>query len=298
MMKRFCLCLMLAVTAQPALARDDAPYYGPMKRWHGIGYKFGYEDRVEKDGSWRIDTALRGRGEAVDMALYRAAERARDAGYRYVFLLGGRGYTSPGISAATIYARPSAEAVAPTGCRSKRATTCYTADVAEILRILGGPDGLQPGVAIVDHRDEYGREVFLSGYGTGGIARLNPGGVAHHGIMTTVDGNVTIRVAGPAPASRPAPPTVDVTGKVSGKVSGDVAATDRAVMPTPTRVATPMPVRAPVTIMASSRAASMASSMAGARNGTVTAEERFARALKAARPISGGDPRQGWTISD
>ena len=50
-----------------------------------------------------------------------------------------------------------------------------SADVAEVLRILGGPDGTQPGVAIVDHRDEYGREVFLSGYGTGAIAALAAG---------------------------------------------------------------------------------------------------------------------------
>ena len=163
------LLAALAPLPSPAAAGDDAPYYGPMKRWHGIGYKFGYEDRTEPDGSWRIDVAIHGRGEAVDMALYRAAERARDEGYRYLFLLGGRGRRSPGVDAATLYARPSREAVAPVGCRPGPKTSCYTASVAELLRILGGPGGTQPGVAIVDHRDRYGRAVILSGYGTGAV---------------------------------------------------------------------------------------------------------------------------------
>ena len=157
-----------------------------MKRWHGVGYKFGYEDRIEKDGSWRVDAAVHGHGDAIDMALYRVAERARSEGYRYVFLLGGNGSRSPGIDAATVYARPSHEGVPPLGCRSKKITSCYTADVAEVLRILDGPGGTRPGVPIADHRDELGREVFLSGYGTGGIATLVPGGVARSQVTTIV----------------------------------------------------------------------------------------------------------------
>lgn len=266
-MKRLCFCLMLAVTAQPAWAAGDAPYYGPMKRWHGIGYKFGYEDRIEKDGSWRIETAIHGRGEAIDMALYRAAERARDAGYRYVFLLGGKGYTSPGISGATLYARPSNDAIAPTGCRSRKPTACYTADVAEVLRILGGPDGTQPGVAIMDHRDEYGREVFLSGYGTGGIASTRPGGVTGGGIQTIIDGRVAIRSTGAAPAARPMAPA-------------SIVATGARVAVVPLRPAY-------VPIGGSTR-----------DSGMPTADERLQQALKAARPIRGHNAKQGWTISD
>ena len=35
-------CLLLLAIAQPAWAGgDEAPYYGPAKRWHGIGYKLG-----------------------------------------------------------------------------------------------------------------------------------------------------------------------------------------------------------------------------------------------------------------
>lgn len=265
-MKHFWPCLMLLAIAQPAWAGDrDAPYYGPMKRWHGIGYKFGYEDRTEKDGSWRIDAAIHGRGDAIDMALYRAAERARDEGYRYVFFLGGRGSKSPGIDAATVYARPSHEATPPSGCRFRKAASCYTADVAEVLRILGGPGGTQPGVPVADHRDEFGREVFLSGFGTGGVASLVPGGVARSYVTTIVEnrskaGAGTIAPAMPMAAPvfvAPARPTVAVASPTS--IEGAVAPSNSIER---------------------------------------AAKRRFENALKANQPVRGRDPKQGWTISD
>lgn len=263
-------CLLLLAIAQPAWAgRDEAPYYGPMKRWHGIGYKFGYEDRIEKDGSWRIDAAVHGRGDAIDVALYRVAERARDEGYRYVFLLGGNWSKSPGMDAATLYARPSREAVAPVGCRSRKATTCYTADVAEVLRILGGPDGTQPGVAIVDHRDEYGREVVLSGYGTGAIAAL-AGGRPGGSLMKTFDGRLVITE--PAPAVPRGVMPVAPVGPVATRVS-------------------PPPAR-PIAIVALSQVPAPQGSERW------TADENFRRTREANLPVRGGDARQGWTISD
>lgn len=156
-----CLLVLAAVQPVSALAAS-APYYGPMKTWTGLGFK----DAVEKDGTWRIEAGTRGR-EPVDLAMYRAAERARDAGYAYVELLGGIERHGPAGYSATLYARPSHSPAMPAVCRSKRKGTCYTADVGEVLRILGGPDGTQPGVAIVDHVDADGSQVFLSGYGTG-----------------------------------------------------------------------------------------------------------------------------------
>jgi hypothetical protein len=208
-MKRFWSCLVLLAVTQPAWAgADDAPYYGPMKRWHGIGYKIGYEDRTEKDGSWRIDAAIHGRSDAIDMALYRAAERAHDLGYRYLFLLGGKGSKTPGIDMATVYARPSHEAVPPIGCRSKKVTSCYTADVMEVMRILGGPDGTQPGIPILASRDEFGRDVFLSGYGTGGVASLVPGGKARSYMTTVVENGSNSRRSKAAPIALAAPDPV------------------------------------------------------------------------------------------
>lgn len=266
-MKRLLLCAIVLAAPGVAWAGDDAPYYGPMQRWHGIGYTFGYRDKVERDGTWRIDTAIHGRGEAIDMALYRAAERARDAGYRYVFLLGGESRTTPGVKAATLYARPSRDAVAPTGCRSRKVTTCYTADVGELLRILGGPDGLQPGVAIVDHRDEYGRAVTLSGYGTGAVVATLPAGRQPRQTMIVTDGRVQIRSSSPVPLASPVAPVPFVPAP-------------RPLPPYPAVVArTPDP-----------RPAAPSSGR--------SAGERFQAALQAAQPVHGRNREQGWTVSD
>lgn len=169
---RIWCCLLLVAIVQPAYADPSPPYYGPMKAWHGIGFKFGFRDDVEKDGLWRVDASVRS-GEALDMAMYRTAERAREQGYAFVEFQGGMNRRSPGIDSATVYARPSHSPAAPASCRSKKRNVCYTADVAEVLRILGGPGGTQPGVPITNHIDEYGRAVRYSGYGLG-AASLTP----------------------------------------------------------------------------------------------------------------------------
>ena len=270
-MKRLLLCLFLVGIGGPAWAGGKPPYYGPIKKG-GIGFKVGYEDRVEKDGSWRIGATTRGGGDAIDMALYRAAELARDAGYRYIFLLGGRWSKTPGLDVAVLFARPSHEAVAPIGCKSKKVTTCYTADAGEVMRILGGPGGTQPGVPIVDHRDEYGREVFLSGYGTGGVATLVPGAGIGSGITTIVDGKLQIRRLGRSVAARPA------------------AAPPAMVLPAPALLPPPVPLAAaPMPVMMTAEASGSA---------RVDAMERFDQARNAVKPIRGGSPTQGWTISD
>lgn len=158
--------LAVAVAVPAGAIAADAPYYGPAKPWHGIGYKFGYKDEVTPDGNWRVVATVRG-GEAVDMAMYRMAERARDAGYRYVTLLGGSETRSPGYNSATLLGHPSESAAQPTSCPGKHPTACYTADVALLLHKFGGPNGAQPGVALADEIDKYGRQVFYSGYGQG-----------------------------------------------------------------------------------------------------------------------------------
>ncbi|WP_380783851.1 hypothetical protein [Sphingomonas sp. R86520] len=271
-MTRFWLCLAMMATAQPAWAGDsDAPYYGPMKRWHGIGVKTGYEDRTEKDGSWRIDAAIHGRGDAIDLALYRAAERAHELGYRYVFLLGGRGAKSPGLDRATVFARPSHEAVPPTGCRSKAVATCYTADVMEIMRILGGADGAQPGVPVLNHLDELGREVFLSGYGTGAVATLVPGGVARSDMTTVIENR--------------------------GKSRRDQAIAPVAIAAAPIQPLQRLPSPPPPSASYVGQSVYNPVSIAPPSTAELAAE-RFDRALQAAKPVRGREPKQGWTISD
>ena len=166
--------LLLILALQPAAAFAAEPaYYGPMKAWPGMAYRSGYEDRLEQNGSWRVIASTRDAG-AVDMALYRAAEHARDMGYAYVEMLGGTETRSRTGDVATLYTRPSQTPAAPTTCRSKRRNSCYTADVAEVLHRLGGADGAQPGVAIVDHVDAFGRSVTRSGFGTGMASTTPP----------------------------------------------------------------------------------------------------------------------------
>ncbi|WP_082006302.1 hypothetical protein [Sphingomonas sp. ERG5] len=217
---------LLLLTALPSAyaAASEPAYYGPMKAWHGIGYQFGYKEDPQKDGSWRVVASTQ-RGEAIDMAMYRAAELAREQGFAYVELLGGSMSRSPGFNSATLYARPSHTPSPPAACRTKRPSTCYTAVAADILRRLGGTGGAHPGVPVVDHLDQYGRAVSYSGYGIGAAPPIPP---------------------------RPLPPVPSVVrnrAPVSGTVKPDAAA-------------------------------------------------EYERALKAAQPVRGREPKQGWTVSD
>ncbi|HEU0045185.1 hypothetical protein [Sphingomonas sp.] len=165
-MKRILICLAALSFAGHAAAQESD--YGPAKRWKGIGYKFGYEDEFAKDGVWRVKARTR-RGDGVDMAVYRAAERAREAGYPYVQFLGGKASRGPGLSYAELDVLPSRSPAAPTACRSKKPGTCYTADVAAVLRRLSGDSGFERGVAVTDHIDRYGRRVIYSGFGAGAV---------------------------------------------------------------------------------------------------------------------------------
>lgn len=151
-----------------ALARGAAPFYGPKQGAMGEGYKHG----VQKDGSWRIVTEYHTRDPmiALDVALYRAAELARDDGHRYVQILGGYASSGYGVSSGFVFAQPADSPEAPTKCRDKR---CYTADVRRVHELLSGPDGHQPGVAIPTSVDGYGRQVTERGYGIGAVSWAN-----------------------------------------------------------------------------------------------------------------------------
>lgn len=160
-MRALTILVALAAAAPAQAGGPSAPYYGPAQGFLKGGY--GYRETVEKDGSIRIEASARG-PHALDIAMYRAAELARAGGYDYVDLLGGSGRQEGVNDGATLFARPSRSAAAPAACRSER-RGCYTADAGELLRVLGGPDGATPGVPVVDHLDEHGREVRVSGFG-------------------------------------------------------------------------------------------------------------------------------------
>lgn len=166
---RLMLGLFAAVSLSvPAFARDYAPNYALI---HGA-LSEGYKEKLQDDGSYRIVTEYHTRDPmvALDVALYRAAELAREAGKPYVQVLSGDGRSSYGVSNGFVFARPTDSAAAPSDCRAKR---CYTAEVAKVLDALSGPTGDQPGVAKPSSFDERGRTVTIMGYGIGAIAWAN-----------------------------------------------------------------------------------------------------------------------------
>lgn len=128
-----------ATVAGASAAQNQA--YRPLDGWGFVGYK----DRVEKDGSWRIvanSARMHGTGFALNMAIYRAAELARDAGYPYVEILGGDASMENGLNSnrgnerVKLFARPSNSADRPRICKSKNPAGCYTAKVDLILSRL------------------------------------------------------------------------------------------------------------------------------------------------------------------
>lgn len=163
-MRMIAALVAAAVASSPAAAREIVPYYGPKRGLMGEGYKHN----VEKDGSLRVVTEYHTRDPmvAMNVALYRAAELAREAGKPYVEVLNGYAMASYGVANGFVYLRPSDTAAAPAACKAKR---CYTADVAKVMQALGGRSGDQPGVPYPTV-DELGRTVTISGFGIGAVA--------------------------------------------------------------------------------------------------------------------------------
>lgn len=164
-MRTLAALIALAAVASPAAARDYVPIYAPKHGLMGEGFKHN----VEKDGTWRIVTEYHRSDPlmALDVALYRAAELARENGNRYVQVLNGYGMSGYGVANAFVYAAGSDSPAAPPSCRAKR---CYTADVAKVLDALSGPDGRTPGVPKPTFVDGYGRQVTVDGFGIGAVA--------------------------------------------------------------------------------------------------------------------------------
>lgn len=140
-------------TARPAIFGPAAHYYGPLKIWHGVGF----QDRVEKDGSWRIMAASRridGQDFARSMALYRAAELADTGGHPYIQILGGRiesgiGIANYGTQTVVVHIRASDSAAPPTACRQAvpRPGNCFTISVAQVRATAGAALGLAAPIA-------------------------------------------------------------------------------------------------------------------------------------------------------
>lgn len=133
--------ILLSGTAACEASANQNGAYRPLDGWGFVGYK----DRKEKDGTWRIvanSARMHGTGFALNMATYRAAELARDAGYPYVEILGDDTLVERGLNAnlgnerVVLFARPSKRSNRPVTCRSRMAAGCYTANVDVIMARL------------------------------------------------------------------------------------------------------------------------------------------------------------------
>lgn len=167
--------LALIVPMTPSAAGDAYGFrYAPMNIMGD-----GYRDKETRDGFLKIDAGIshRSRALAIDIAIYRAAELARQAGYSYVEIHDASERTTRfGSESVTLYAKPVASPVHPSACRSGRANRCYTADVEVVFARLSGDDRQQPGMAAVSRVDEFGRAVRQSGFGTGAVGGSGGGG--------------------------------------------------------------------------------------------------------------------------
>jgi len=110
----------------------------------------GYSDKQIEPGLWRVSATTNGysgESSAFDMALYRAAEIARDAGFPYFqvvrsdfgvlpVIAGNTMSFSGGGQNARLRIRGAREANAPLACEVE-ASACRAYSVEEVLRALG-----------------------------------------------------------------------------------------------------------------------------------------------------------------
>jgi hypothetical protein len=111
----------------------------------------GYSDEQVEPGLWRVrarTNGFSGATSAFNMALYRAAELARDAGYPYFQIVqsnfgvlplvaGNFIYSSGGGQTARFRIRGARSADAPIACEMVDSRGCHTFPVEEVLRQIG-----------------------------------------------------------------------------------------------------------------------------------------------------------------
>ena len=131
------LAMSAAVEARPGTATK----YRPANMFGG------YSDKVVEPGVWRVSGKANGVSEdgfAEKMAVYRAAEVVRQAGFEYMQIINQKGKKSfVGLGGAssmhsagqdlTLWVRGSHENNPPTECRAKEANACFTVPVAEAM---------------------------------------------------------------------------------------------------------------------------------------------------------------------
>lgn len=107
----------------------------------------GYKDKVVEPGVWRVQGLANGMAEdgfAQNMAVYRAADVVKQAGFEYMQIINQKGKKSfVGLGGAssmhsagqdlTLWVRGSHDSSPPSECRAKDPKACFTVPVSETL---------------------------------------------------------------------------------------------------------------------------------------------------------------------
>lgn len=134
-----------AATAQPAWLYDLMKLPEPRTYKKAEGSFYGYREKLQKDGSWKVTAGtLKRDGEAFsqEMALYRSAEIARNAGKKW-FQVTDLTTMSPGPGSNQVevktwlYILPVDDPQQPIACRSKIPASCSTFNVDLVLASIG-----------------------------------------------------------------------------------------------------------------------------------------------------------------
>jgi hypothetical protein len=134
-----------AATAQPAWLYDLMKLPEPRTYKKAEGSKYGYKEKLQKDGSWKVTASTLERDGTTfsqEMVLHRSAEIARNAGKQW-FQVTDLTTMSPGPGSNQVEVKtwliilPVDDPQLPIACRSKNPASCSTFNVDHTLATIG-----------------------------------------------------------------------------------------------------------------------------------------------------------------
>lgn len=129
--------ILLAISVDADARPSTATKYRPANIFGG------YKDKIVEPGVWRIEGHANGMSEdgfAANMAVYRAADIVRQAGFEYMQIInqkGSKSYIGSSMNSAgqdlKLWVKGSHDANPPSECRAKDPTLCFTMPVKETM---------------------------------------------------------------------------------------------------------------------------------------------------------------------
>jgi hypothetical protein len=143
-MRKFLYALIIVLTLFP---QTTTAQYGRPTKYRPWGVFGGYKDKVLGPNSWRVVAGVNGmaeEGSAGKIALYRAADLTKKAGFRYFQITNQKGeqtYLGVGWGPANIRGAGGAELTIiavndpgpPPNCQAKQPDACFTLDAEQTM---------------------------------------------------------------------------------------------------------------------------------------------------------------------